>query len=83
MNISIDTEKKTISINEEIGLEELHKLCTKLLTEEEFKEYKLAPSTVKIEYQPVYTSNPYLPNFPSIPSPIGPYPWCSSNGQKE
>ena len=56
MKLTIDTENKTIKLEEQVGLKELSETLIKLFPNQEWKEYDLIPNTV--------VSTPWVPTNP-------------------
>ena len=81
MNITIDKEKKTITIYEEVKWSDLvHALEDEdVFSVAEIKNYKLIPPPKEIQYIPVYSAAPIMPQivpYP-VPYPCTPYPYWS------
>ncbi len=73
MKIQIDTNLKTITIEEEITLKELSDFLTKLFSDRSWENYKLIPKTISTWDNPIIITYPTYPSYPSYPNqPIVP-----------
>lgn len=68
MKLQIDTENKTIKIEEPVKLGDFLKILNNLFPENSWEDYTLETHT-KIEWEPY----PYIPYDP--PEQPNPYPW--------
>jgi len=64
MKLTIDTEAKTIKLEEEITLDQLTKELKKMFLD--YKDYKIIPFEVKFHYYPTYVK-PYIQTLDTIP----------------
>lgn len=68
MKLQIDTENKTIKIEEAVNIDKFIKMVKKLFPNNEWKEYELEVGTI------TYWTNPYPIIYP-LTYPTDPYPW--------
>jgi hypothetical protein len=68
MKLQIDTEAKTIAIEETIELDELIKALRVMFPNDEWKKYKLEPKVITNWWNPII-----IDRYPSYP--YNPYPW--------
>ena len=89
MNIAIDTEEKTITLQEDVNVKELFDFLMKLGIN--MKEYSLVATEITFEFPqanptpvPYYPVSPYSPIYPSptiTPQPYNPNPfWYTTYG---
>ena|ERR1035437_10314346 len=72
MKIQLDTNNKTIRLEESINLDELFELLNKILSGNMWKEYSLETSNSSDQQSPIIINEPYIPQ-PINPNPIYPY----------
>lgn len=93
MKLQLDTDKKTIKIEESVNIGEFLKTLNQLLPNELWKEFTLEVVPLSIDWPqnpiiipqpyvpPVYPMNPVYPTYPPI-NPLYPdFPWitCVAN----
>lgn len=74
MKLQIDTENKTIKIDESVNLGELSEVLLKLFPKLEWKEYSLIPNTV-ITKECVHQPDDGVRRWPSPYTPGSGTPW--------
>lgn len=78
MKIQIDTNLKTIKVEEKVNMKEFMSAVKKLFPEEKWEEYSLETSTIINWSSPIYVE-PYRPW-------VQPYPWinyCNGSSMEE
>lgn len=96
MKIQLDTDNKTVKIEQDFNLGEFYDLLQKLLPNDLWREFKLevqvinnfnSPIIIKeyIPSNPLFPQQPIVPSYPNYPTWPNPnYPWiitCNANEQ--
>lgn len=76
MNLQIDTEKKTIKLEEDVNLGKLFEVLEMLLPNERWREYKLLYGGITHWADPIIYQ-PYV-GSPNPDKPFWEQPWCTS-----